>query len=131
MPTNIPNTNYQVPSAGDDGESWAAVIEDFMERMAIHNHQDTNSQPLTISVDSLFELTPAPLTYTLDPIAGEYVSNVIDLAPDGYDLGSNRKFFYRDGTNYLEFFPTINVITNTTFTISTNEQLPDIKISFF
>ena len=144
---NFGNGPYKKPEAGDAGDEWATILESLIDRITTHSHSGSDSKTLTLNISRDTQgLTSPALTWTaLDKngilVAGleatvSYRSNPIDIAaalPSGTGtFDGNTRHFYKlnDAGEYLEFFPTINKLSATTFEIYTNEAIPTIRIVY-
>lgn len=147
MATNIAGTEiftngpYQKPEAGDAGDEWATVLEGLIDRITTHSHQGADSKTLTLNIsrDTQDLSTAGTLTWTPileGPATTGYESNTIDMtqaAPSGLaTFDGNTRHFYKltTGGYYVEFYPTIEKITATTYKIITNEAIATIRIIY-
>lgn len=123
---------YVKPSSGDDGVTWASLIETFMERMALHTHDGSDSESIAFNIAKAETLIP---TLNMTLVAGRpgvYESAVINFEPN---VGADNvmKFYELNGSYYQEFFPTVEILSNTTFQIKTNKPsaISNVRIYYF
>jgi hypothetical protein len=131
MATEIPNqihTNkYYLPDALDNGVTFAEIIEDFMTRMANHNHSGTDSAPISLNITKLIQEFVSGVNITWSSLGGGVYRSVIPLDLTSYE--NNIRFFYTkvDG-EWLAFVPETEKIDASTYYVFSNQPLQDLKV---
>ena len=144
MPIDILGTEsytggaYQKPVARDTGDSNASVIEEFMERMAVHTHTGADSKDISLDeidkTPELFKSDGSTFTWTL---LGNGIYRAIlplTLEKAFTYIDNIRRYFYApagtliDATDWVEFYPSTGYNNATTFYLYSNDNTIDIKI---
>ena len=135
MPQDIPGTStlskgpYQIPSPKDNGNEIADVLEEFMERMSNHDHQGADSKKITLNFDKEVQDLTIGVDLTWQSFNEAYRAQVtlpVAASPD-----NQRRFYFKDGAYYTEFFPTQEMISATAMWIYTNDNTIDVRIVYF
>jgi hypothetical protein len=136
MAQDIPGTNiltngpYQIPSPKEKGNDIADIIEGFFERMANHSHTGADSK--SISLNFTKEVQSLLIGTNLSWVAqsnGSYRAQV--TLPVVATNDNMRRFFYEDGGNYIEFFPTQEPIDATNYYIFSNDNTINVRVVYF
>jgi hypothetical protein len=134
MPIDIPGTAtytngvYQKPASKDTGDIWTDVIESFIERIATHSHSGADSKKISLNIAKLPQDITAGIDFTWNNLGNDVYEASIDLlAPATYDLNI-RKYYYLDGADYVEFYPTVEKVDSDTILLRSNKNGFDLRI---
>jgi hypothetical protein len=136
MPIDITGTEgftngpYQKPSSGDQGNTVYDTIEEFMERMANHNHDGGDSKEISLNIAKDIEVFEIGVDLVWENLSnGEYRANLPVPVATTYDA-SIRKFFLAPTTttDFKEFYPTVEKISNSNYYVYTNNNQVDLKV---
>lgn len=121
---------YLKPDAGDDGETWATVIETFMERIATHTHNGQDSESIVITVNKNIppDLSFLEAEYST-PIAGVFRTPTIPY-PNGADRDSVKQFFEVVGSSIIEVQPTVTEVSGG-YNLELNSKLLNIRVYYY
>lgn len=125
------NGAYERPVSGDQGnEDIFAILEAFMDRMAPHTHDGSDSSEINLNVSKEIQILTIGTNLTwLDELNGNYKAVLPVPPPATFD--DNQKFFYisRDsGATYERFYPSLNRLTATTYEVFSNDNTVDLKV---
>jgi len=140
MATTIPGTElftggaFELPDPGEDGLSWALVLEDFIRRLATHTHNGVSSADIVININKIEQLSPTiipAMTFSETlPNSGVFISTDIPI-PGGALITSLRRFYYLDGPDYTEFYPTNIYVSAGIYRIQTNQPIGNFKVLYY
>lgn len=134
MPIDIVGTEaytsgaIQKPVNKDSGNVVFTTIEDFMERLATHSHTGADSKKISLNIekDNAEFVSGVDFTWTLSS-TGRYRAQLPVVV--GVDFSTTlRRFFHNDGADWIEFIPTIEQISESSYYIYTNDNSWNIKV---
>lgn len=132
---DLTNGSFSLPDAGDDGEVWAAALEDFISRMATHTHNGSDSKDIVIDVNKVeVEYIEGTNNTFTETGVGTGVFESGDLSTPAVPSPTSptvTRFYYLDGVSYIEFFPTYRFTTPTSIRIQTNEVINNFKVQYY
>lgn len=116
---------YKVPETGDKGPVvFPALVEDI-DRIDGHDHEGTNSKPLSPKALSTIEQTILAANWVL-VANGIYKQTV--LLPSGLFMDKVTREFWLPSGELI--FPTIIRIDNATFDIYINDNTQNVRIVY-
>ena len=135
--TGYTNGAYQKPSAKDSGADVFQVLEDFMERMAVHKHTGKDSEVITTSITKTSFYSAAEsgnwsagsndMKYLDIDITGTTLTANTTGSASGTPNDVNYMFFYVadsvDGISspgHVRFYPDVNWQDYNTIRVTTN-----------
>lgn len=134
MPQDITGTEnftsgvYEKPSSKDTGDIWTDIIETFMDRMANHSHSGADSKKITLNIAKLVQDLTSGVDFTWSDLGDDVYEATIDFtSPATYD-DNIRKYYYLDGANYVEFYPTVEKVDSDTIKLRSNKNGFDLRI---
>ena len=136
MPIDITGTEtftkgaYQKPASKDTGDVWTDVIEEALERLANHSHSGAHSKKITLNIEKEVQLLSNGVDISYVDTGYNVYEIEFDL-PLVADYDSNiRKYYYLDGAEYKEFFPTTEKVSSSRMKLRTSKNGFDLKIIY-
>jgi hypothetical protein len=136
MPIDIVGTElytngpYEKPAAGDQGNTVFDILEEYMERMAVHNHDGGDSKEISLNIAKDIDTFVIGVDLVWSSLGnGEYRATIPVPGATTFDA-SIRKLFYAPTatTVFKEFYPTVEKIDNTSFYVYSNNNQVDLKV---
>jgi len=119
---NFTNGGYPIPDDKETGSSVFDKLEEFMERMANHQHLGADSKPITLNIQKAvqeLEANGVDFTWTLVSV-GKYRA-LVDVAAGSTFDDNVRTYYYREGSGEpKEFYPTIEKVSDSQFYLFAN-----------
>ena len=116
------NGAYEIPDAKETGNSVFDKLEEFMERMAKHQHLGADSNTISLNIQKAvqeLEANGVDFTWTLVS-AGKYRA-LVDVAAGSTFDDNVRTYYYREGSGEpKEFYPTIEKLNDSQYYVLAN-----------
>ena len=140
MATEIPNTSsynggaYYLPDSNDSGSPLFDILEDFITRIATHNHSGDDSKVITAQFEKSYQEFTSGVNYTWAEIGstGRYYC-AITLT--GNEIDTHERQFYMstdNGSTYKQSMPSWEKISSNQIKIySIDNTIDKIKIVSF
>lgn len=119
---NFTNGPYEIPDPKETGNSIFDKLEEFMERMATHTHNGSDSNSITLNIaKGVQDLEGEGVDFTWTLVSpGRYRALVDVVAGSTFD-DNVRTYYYRVGGGApQQFYPSIERISNTQYYIYMN-----------
>lgn len=135
MPIDIVGTEdytdgpYELPVSPDQGNDVFSVLEDFMNRMAVHNHDGSNSKEISLNIDKDITVFLTGVDITWNVLGNGNYRALFTMPVSATFDGNIRKFYYKIGaSDYKEFYPTVEKVSASTYYIYSNDNTIDVKV---
>lgn len=119
---NFTNGPYEIPDNKETGSSVFDKLEEFMERMATHTHDGSDSNTITLNIQKGvqdLEANGVDFTWTLVS-PGKYRALVDVIAGSTFD-DNVRTYYYREGSSEPKaFFPTVEKVSDLQYYLYSN-----------
>ena len=125
MPNEI-GYGFKLPIDGEDSSSWFDLLEELIEKIAVHNHDSVNSAPVDLSSIDKKESILSPIGWNIDSV-GNYKQTV--TLPSGVE-SSQVDFICINTVSGERLYPTINITSPTTIDVTINTNQLEIKILY-
>lgn len=140
MATEIPgqtHTNkYYLPDPLDNGVVYAEVIEDFMTRMAKHNHDGSDSSEIGLNIQKIVKeyvnidvggKTSDQEYVTWTDIGGGMFKAILPLDSTSYDANV-RLFFVYKNSKWVSAHLKTEPINGSTYYVYSNQPLLSLRV---
>jgi hypothetical protein len=132
---NYSDGPFYLPSSKEKGDALFTLLEDFINRMAVHNHQGADSIPISSNFNINYQNFEAGIDFSwvaVPSFTGRYSANItlINLLIDN----TERIFYFATdgGTVYQQFYPTYEKLTaNSIKLYSIDNTITDIRIASY
>lgn len=117
------------PLNKDQGNDVFSTIEDFMERIATHDHTGQDSKQISLNISKDIELFQVGVNLTWTAQGNDTFQGAIAVpVATTYDA-SIRKFYFDDGAgNFAEFYPRIEKVDANNYFIYVNDNTLDVRV---
>jgi len=128
------NGPYYLPDSKDSGDPLFSVLEDFINRIAIHNHDGDDSKVITAQFEKSYQEFTGGVHYTWTEIAstGRYYCA---FTLTGNEIDTHERQFYTSidaGVTYEQFFPSWEKVSaNQIKLYSIDNNIDKIKVVSF
>ena len=127
------NGSYIMPTDDDVGNDVFALLETYLERLALHDHTGDDSISISLNFTKISEdyVVGVALTWSLvaDGVYRALVS-ISDLTPT-YD-GNLRTMFYQvGGGDWIGFNPRVERVSNTTYYVYSNDNTMNLRTVYY
>lgn len=119
---NFTNGPYEIPDAKETGNSVFDKLEEFMQRMATHTHNGSDSNSITLNIaKAVQELECGGVDFTWTLVEDGKYRALIDVAVGSTFDDNVRTYYYRvNGDPPQQFHPTIERVSNAQYYIYMN-----------
>jgi len=122
------NGPYQTPEDTETGNTVFSILQDFMERMATHQHTGADSKEISLNIAKDVEDFTLGVDYSWTDLGnGVYRAQIPVPGTTTYDA-SIRKFFFDDGGDFNEFYPTVEKIDANNYYVYTNDDTLVLRV---
>ena len=119
---NFTNGPYEIPDAKETGNSVFDKLEEFMERMATHTHNGSDSNSITLNIaKAIQDLQGNGVDFTWTLVSPGRYRALVDVAAGSTFDDNVRTYYYRvDGGAPQQFYPSVERLSNTQYYLYTN-----------
>jgi len=118
---NFTNGPYEIPDSKETGNSVFDKLEEFMERMATHTHNGSDSNSITLNISKAIQDLENTVDFTWTLVSPGRYRALVDVAVGSTFDDNVRTYYYRvAGGPPQQFYPTIERQSNTQYYLYTN-----------
>jgi len=134
MPSDIAGTEnysggpYQINDPTESGNEVFDLLEEFMQRMATHSHTGQDSAIISLNIEKGVQSLVSGVDFVWDAQGNDIYRATIPVATGGTFDGNVRHYYYLNGTEPVEFHPTIEKIDANTYYLYANDNTVDLKV---
>lgn len=131
--SNLGNGSYIMPTDDDVGNDVFALLETYLERLAVHDHTGDDSVSISLNFSKISEDYISGVSLTWTSIGnGIYraLVTIQDITPK-FD-GNLRTMFYQIGAgDWIGFAPRVERVTNTTYYVYSNDNSLNLRTVYY